>query len=167
MKRVLFFLIAISIANITYAQQQKGNSEIQISGFATVNDGNAFGSVFLKYGKFLTDRFQIGLSPSVDIMTGNFGNTTVSAGAFLNYSFLASDAKTVPYFGFSYRKQDLEEWEIDNGRVGAELGFKQFVTPKTAFDISGNYQFAIPVGEQDWDFSNGFIYIAFGFSYLF
>ncbi len=177
MKRVLFFLIAISIANITYAQQQKGDSEIQLSGFISKAEGQSFGqfesedyffgSVALKFGQFITDNLQIGVSPSLLFQTGENSDVTVGAGGFLNYSFLASDAKTVPYFGFSYRKEDIEEWDFDNGRVGAQLGFKQFVTPKTAFDISGNYLFAIPVADQDWDFSDGFIYLSFGFSYLF
>ena len=167
MKKLLFLLLAISITSITYGQQQKGDSEIQISGFVSEFDGNFFGSVFLKFGKYFTDNLQLGISPSLLFQTGDFSDTTIGAGAFLNYSFLASDAKTVPYFGLSYRKEDIEEWDFDNGRVGAQLGFKQFVTPKTAFDVSGNYLFAIPVGERDWDFSDGFIYLSFGFSYLF
>jgi len=167
MKKIICVLFLFLLTNTAFAQQQKGDSEIQISGFATLVDGNGFGSVFLKFGKYFTDNLQLGISPSLFFQTGDFGDTTIGAGAFLNYSFLASDAKTVPYFGFSYRKEDIEEWDFDNGRIGAQLGFKQFVTPKTAFDVAGNYLFAIPVGEQDWDFSDGFIYLSFGFSYLF
>lgn len=168
MKKLLLLIVLLSLSStLLFAQQQKGDSEIQVSGFVSEIEGDLFGSVFLKFGQYVTDNLQIGISPSLLFQTGDFSDTTIGAGAFFNYSILASNAKTVPYLGFSYRKEDIEEWDFDKGRVGAQLGFKQFVTPKTAFDISGNYLFAIPVGEADWDFSDGFIYIAFGFSYLF
>jgi len=166
MKKLLFVILFLALSSSLFAQQQKGDSEIQISGFATVIDGDAMGSVFLKFGKFFTDNFQFGITPSVDINTfGSSTNTTFGAGAFLTYSFLSSDAKTVPYFGASYRKSDLENWDFEYGSVGGQAGFKQFVTPKTAFDISGNYLVSLPA--SDFVESEGLVYISFGFSYLF
>ena len=165
MKKVLLLFLSLSVTSIAFGQQQKGNSEVQISGFATVMDGNGFGSVFVKYGKFITDKVQVGVSPSVDFRTGNFSNTTVGAGAFLTYSFLTSDAQTVPYFGASYRKSDIDNWDFDYGSAGGQIGFKRFFTPQAAFDISGNYLVTIPADNRFK--SVGLIYLTFGFSYLF
>jgi len=167
MKKLILLIVLISLSStLLFAQQQKGDSEIQISGFATVIDGDAMGSVFLKFGKYFTDNFQFGITPSVDIDTfGRSTNTTFGAGAFLTYSFLASDAKTVPYFGASYRKTDLENWDFEYGSVGGQLGLKYFVTDRTAFDIAGNYLVSIPA--EDFIDSQGLVFVSFGFSYLF
>jgi len=49
MKKLLFVILFLALSSSLFAQQQKGDSEIQISGFVTVIYGDAMGSVFLKF----------------------------------------------------------------------------------------------------------------------
>ncbi|MFQ5825536.1 MAG: hypothetical protein ACE5JB_15970 [bacterium] len=173
MKKIILFVILTIILSSTaaFAQQEKGDTEIQIAGtyFTTVGSEFTFSSGFIqaKLGKYITDNLELGIAPNISITTVDLGfgesdtNVTFGGGAFFVYSFLAGDAKTVPYFGGQYYKSDFSN-EDDNGSVGVTGGAKFFVTEKAAFDFSGNYLF-----DLNEDTEGGLLLFAAGISFLF
>lgn len=182
---VLFFFLMLMVGTVN-AQQEAGDSELQLAGSFLASTGVpnvSFSSAILqtKIGKFFTDNFEIGIVPSLQwtrtaFTTTQFSfvggrlvtseveevneETTFGGGAFLTYSFLTSGATTVPYFGAQYYKQSFKDSE-DNGSVGANVGMKFFFTKKAAFDVSGNYLFSL-----NKDAEGGLILITFGMSFL-
>jgi hypothetical protein len=177
MKKGIFFTLLFCLFAITaaFAQQEKGDTEFQISGtyFTTVGQDNTFSNGFIqaKLGVFITDHLEIGIAPNISISTSSttdfFGettsntNVTTGAGAFFQYALLAGDARTVPYIGGQYFKSDLENSD-DKGSAGVNGGLKFFVSEKAAFDFSGNYLFDLNEGSE-----GGLLLFAAGISFLF
>ena len=60
------------------------------------------------------------------------------------YSFLRADAMTVPYVGGSYYKSDLTTgFDEEDSWLGVNAGVKFYLNPEVAFDMGGNYLFAL------------------------
>lgn len=178
MKRVMLFVVLVFFLSITatFAQPEKGDTEIQLSAtyFTTVGTDFKFGNGFIqaKLGKYITDNLEFGVAPNIsititsttDFFTGETESdtdVTFGGGAFFVYSFLAGDAKSVPYLGGQYFKSDFSN-EDDSGSVGFTGGIKFFVTEKAAFDFSGNYLF-----DLNEDTEGGFLLFVAGISFLF
>jgi len=171
-KTPVFFIFALLLMVAPgFAQQESGDIELQIAGtyFTSVGTDFKFSSGFIqaKFGKYITDNLELGVSPNISITTTDTGfgdsntDATVGLGAFFIYSFLLSDAKTVPYIGGQYFKSDLSEGD-DNGSAGVTGGLKFFVTEKAALDFSGNYLF-----DLNKDTEGGLLLFAAGISFLF
>jgi hypothetical protein len=161
----------VLMATTGFAQQESGDIELQIAGtyFTTVGTDFKFSSGFIqaKFGKYLTDNLELGVSPNISITTIDTGfgdsdtDVTAGLGAFFVYSFLFSDAKTVPYVGGQYFKSDLSDGD-DNGSAGVTGGLKFFVTEKAALDFSGNYLFDLNSNTE-----GGLLLFAAGISFFF
>ncbi len=170
-KGLLLVPIFLLWSTVAFAQQEKGDVEIQIAGSYITSVGSDFdfsqGTIQAKLGRYISDRLEMGVSPTVTITTsqGAFGDTdtdvTVGGGAFFQFSMLAGDAMSVPYFGAQYFKRDLSD-EDDNGSAGINGGIKFFVTEKAALDFSGNYLFDLNENSD-----GGFLLFAAGISFLF
>lgn len=155
-------IIILNSINI-YAQQKKGDKEIQLSGYFVYTDYSESASLFIRTGTLVTDNIKLGLQSNVSY-SSDF--TIVGGGVFANYSFLSSNSKTVPFVGIAYNKSDLDNWDIDSGGLGGEVGFKQFVNSDVSFDVAANYLVTI---SSDGEFltDQGIAFLSLGFSFLF
>ena len=171
-------LILMLVAALGYAQQQRGDVELQFQALYFTTIGTDFtigqGTISAKIGPYLTDNLQIGIGPTLSITTTTDytvgpaptytlnketkTTTTFGSTAFFVYSFLGN-AKVVPYIGAQYFKQDFSN-SNDNGSVGISAGLKYFFAKKTALDIS-NYLFTLNTGQQ-----GGMLMFAVGLSFL-
>jgi len=146
------------------AQQQAGDIELQFTGtyFTTVGTDASFTSGFIqgKGSAFFTDRVELGAFPSLGITSFGSGVTDYSLGlgVFGSYSFLMEDATTVPYLGFQWWKQDLDE---DVSWLGVNAGLKFFLSPQVALDLGANYL------TDTSDTSRGLVLVQTGLSFLF
>lgn len=173
----LFFLL--SMVSVTAAQQQKGDVELQFQGsfFTTVGGDitNSIGSLSGKIGPFITQHIQVGLGPTLNVTTSTTTTIapvtlvpttttstkwTLGTTAFVVYSFLLPDARTVPYLGVSYYKRDFSN-SHDNGWVGGNGGARFYFTKRTAADISVNYLFTLNAETR-----GGSLLFAMGLSFL-
>ena len=176
---VCLALCLIILAVPAYSQQQRGDVELQFQGsyFTTVGSDVAFGSgrIAAKIGPYITDNLQVGIGPTLTITTTTIQTfnpvtlefdenteteTTFGSTAFFVYSFLARNAKAVPYIGAQYFKQDFNDSD-DKGSVGINAGLKYFFAKKAAVDFSGNYLFTLNKDEE-----GGILLFAVGLSFL-
>jgi hypothetical protein len=179
-------LLTLLIASPAYCQQRAGDFELQFFGtyFRTVGTDFTVGTGTIggKIGPYITDHLQIGIAPTLSIMTSTVPTstfdpvtrqvitseetntkTTFGASVFLVYSFLSSGGKLVPYFGAQYFKSDFNlPFSEDRGSAGINVGVKYFFAKKTALDFSGNYLWNLNPEVQ-----GGTILFAFGLSFLF
>jgi hypothetical protein len=163
-----------------FAQQQRGDVELQFQAmyFTTVGQDYkvGMGNIAAKIGPYITDALQVGIGPTVSIITTTSATpdyTTMSvkyesdtkatfgSTAFIVYSFLMKGAKAVPYLGAQYFKSDFDDSE-DKGSMGINGGLKYYFTRKTALDVSGNYLFTLNKDQE-----GGTLLFAVGLSFLF
>ena len=147
------------------AQQQAGDTELQINAFYYASVGTDFdfhsGTITGKIAQFITDAIEFGVFPSITFTTvAGETETTIGGGLFATYSLLASPT-TVPYFGGQYYISDLDE-ASDTAAAGFTGGAKFFVTEKAFFDASGNYLFSLADEAE-----GGIFLLSAGFGYLF
>src|SRR5438105_4979828 len=95
MKKFFTLLLFTGIISAASAQQQAGDYQVQaqfsyysISGFNT-------GTLYFNASKFITQNFEIGVSPQIVFSTEDIFNLSF----YSNYNFLTKDAKMVPYLG--------------------------------------------------------------------
>lgn len=158
-------VILLFAAGSLFAQQQKGDLELQLAAFYFTSTGEtssfSFGSIQTKIGNFFTDELEVGVSPTLTIISsGGETTTTFGSGAFVVYSFLAKNPTTVPYFGIQYYKRDFSN-SNDEGNMGIDGGAKFYFTKKAAVDVSANYLFSLSQG------TSGALLFMFGLSFLF
>jgi hypothetical protein len=181
MKRtpVLMIVLLSAFFSVASAQQQKGDIELQLAGsyfttFATDVSVNV-GTVSGKFAPFITDNIQIGIGPTLTIITtttttvapvtgravtGSKTNVTFGSTAFVTYSFLLKDARVVPYAGASYYKQDFGKTS-ERGWIGVNGGMRYFFTRRASIDVSANYLITLTPGE-----TGSMLLFAFGLSFL-
>lgn len=177
--RVFRYAVILALAIPAYGQQEKGDIELQLQGTYSATVGTdvsvSTGTVIGKFAPYITTNLQIGIGPTLTITTSTStlaqsgtGNTitesstkaTVGTTAFVVYSLLLKDARTVPYLGASYYKRDFSNGK-DRGWVGANGGAKFFFARKTAADISANYLFSL-----NPETKGGLLLFAVGLSFL-
>jgi hypothetical protein len=154
-------VVTLALAGPARAQQRRGDVELQFQGsfFTTVGADvtNSVGTISGKIGPFITENIQIGVGPTLSITTAattsveqgtgititkTTTKATVGTTAFVVYSLLLPDARTVPYLGASYYKRDFSNGS-DPGWVGGNGGAKFYFTKRTAADFSVNYLFSL------------------------
>ncbi len=169
----LLVLIALPVG----AQQEAGDFEIQLGGsFHSVmgqdDVSTTTGILLAKGGYFLTDRVEVGAFPSLTFVRTTFrdaswaggdeetvSDTKLGLGAFVTYSFLAADARTVPYLGGQFYRIDVTD-EDEVGWIGGKGGFKYYLNPRAAFDVGGNLLFGLG------DAGGTLLLFQFGLSFL-
>lgn len=177
-KSVITVLLCVLFALPAMAQQEQGDSELQLLGsYLTptgVEDPVGFYMVQAKYGYYFTDSFEFGTGASYQGTTEEDGYWIVGLFPFFSYSFLMGDSKTVPYLAAQYylfitevEEYNLETYESEKKTdtmsfMGVSGGFKQYVSPKVALDLSGNYHFSL-----EKEVEGGMLLIMLGVSFLF
>jgi hypothetical protein len=146
------------------------------------------GNIDVTYGKYFSDNWEVAFAPTLTITTTTMTTpvvdyvidpitglpqytttiehtsstkTTFGMSWYITYSFLAKDAKTVPYFGLVFYRQDYSNKD-DNGAAGINAGAKYFFSRKTAMDLKGNYLFSLNTGQ-----TGGQLLFTIGLSFLF
>jgi hypothetical protein len=145
-------------------------------------------NIAFTYGKYFTDNWEFAVAPTLTVTTTTMATpvvdyvidpitglpqytttiehtsstkTTFGMSWYITYSLLAKDAKTVPYFGAAYYRQDYSNKD-DHGAAGINAGAKYFFSKKTAMDLKGNYLFSLNKGQ-----SGGQLLFTVGLSFLF
>jgi outer membrane protein W len=133
MKKFLFIALLLIAGGSAFAQQQKGDFQVQAQAAYYNLDGFDFGNIYFNASRFVTDNVEIGVSPNITISTVTSVNMTV----FGNYSFLTADAKMVPYVGAGITFYDLGS---DQALTGFTLkgGLRYFVTERVNIDVGPN-----------------------------
>lgn len=137
------------VASPAAAQQEEGDVELEFTGSLITTVGadetSGIGIIQSKLGRFVTDRWQLGAFPSLEVrFNGGRTDTRLGAGLFAVYSYLRPDAMTVPYAGASYYKSDLTAgFDEDDSWFGINAGLKFYANPDVALDVGGNYLFAL------------------------
>lgn len=133
-----------------YAQQEKGDSELLLTGNFLVGFGGGesikFGLGALTYGHYVTRRQEIGggiifLVGKAGGSGGDSGGTDYFAGpnAFYRYNFLKAGAKAFPYLGVE-GGGFFGSGDVKAGYVRPNLGFKYFFKRNVAFDMNVGYE---------------------------
>lgn len=179
MVRSLPLVLAVLLVLPLHAQQAQGDIELQLQGsyFTMVGTDVSVdvGTIAGKFAPFITDALQIGLGPTLTIQTTTTtdvapgtgqtrtrSSTRVTFGstAFIAYSILLKDARTVPYVQAQFYKRDFSN-RSERGWVGAGGGMKYFFTRRTSLDVSANYLRSLNSGSQ-----GGMVLFMFGLSFL-
>lgn len=151
-------------ASPTFAQQEAGDTELQLSGSTTTTTESSTTTLItnVKVGQYFTRSLQLGVNTSLTALFPEGGDPDFSGrgGAFFNYSFLSEDATTVPYIGGQYSRSLERTIDEDKGNAGVNGGLKFYLNRSTAFDVGGNYLF--PLEEA----GSGVILFQFGISFI-
>ena len=178
MKKIIVLLLCVFVFSNLYAQEDegitKGDNEITFNGFIYSSVGtdskNAFGNLFLSYGKYYTDKLLIGIAPGISISTattmdGTEVNTDWSGQVFANYNFSVVK-KAFPYVKGSYYQQtfDIPDGASfkDYGSIQIGLGYKSFFNEFASLDMSLNYGKSLAEGAE-----GGSLMFMIGLSFIF
>jgi hypothetical protein len=162
MKRfVLILMAALLCALPALAQQEKGDTELQLQGslsLALDEDLDDSGTVNVLFGRFFTRGQEIGATVRADI-SGD-GDVGGAAGPFYRYNFLTG-GKTVPYLGAAAVATFGENQGGGDVQLDLEGGSRWFLSRNMAFTLSGVYSYDVDASE----FADR-LRVLFGFSYL-
>lgn len=161
MRRFGLLLVAVLVLASfpAAAQQQSGDSELQLQGSLALGlkgDTPDNGTVYVNYGRFLTNRQELGGSVSVFLV----GDSEIEGygGPFYRYNF--STGKTVPYVGASVAGS-IGDYSAGNFLLTVEGGVRWFLERNMAFTLAAN---------ENYDFDRSEfadrLQILFGFSYI-
>jgi hypothetical protein len=140
MFRVLMFasLAPLALATSAAAQAEAGDSEIQAyANFSMVanNADTANGTISFNYGKFLTDVWQLGGGPTINIAKGDPVDVTTGVNGFVRRYFGA--ARVQPYVGGEIFLFDVTDADFTYGNIIA--GIKNYFSERAAIDFKGGY----------------------------
>ncbi len=165
MKKPLFSLVLLISAATAFAQQQKGDFQLQAQAayFSNSFAGQSFsaGSLYFNASRFVTDKIEVGISPYFifsDI-------TTVNLSFFANYSFLTENAKMVPYAGVQLLFYNLgSDPDFSQTGFGFKGGLRYFVSERVNIDVGPNISFlsapeGLTEGSTLFQFTAGLGYI--------
>lgn len=154
---VAFLMMALATVPVA-AQQQEGDSELQLQGTLSISTGDAedSGAVSVNWGRFFTDRQEIGAT-AFTFFTAD-GDVAGYAGPFYRYN-LASGT-TVPYVGAS-AAAGFGDFSSGDALVNLEGGVRWFLARNMAFTLGGVYTYDVDESE----FLDA-VQVLFGFSYL-
>lgn len=165
--RMVFPILLLGLFTIpVFAQQEKGDKELQLQGLIQVQFGDskaAAGDLFINFGYFFTDRQEAGIGTNVGI-SGSSDNVDFQAGltAFYRYHFARKKGNLQPYVGVDFFAFDLTSAaRTDLIYVRPNIGVKYFFKKNAAFDINSGYGFAVK------DAGNGIADTRLGLSYIF
>ena len=158
MKKGFFVTVALFlICSGAWAQIEKGDTEISFMGYYITRVGedvevNGSGVFQLSYGKYITPRLQIGISPNLRFFLADDeqGEKTIetdwSGAIFFNYNF-STASKLIPYITGQYYQYTFEipdDMEFkDFSYVNAGIGFKNFFNEYAAFNTLVSYGFSL------------------------
>ena len=155
---VLALAVALICSMPVLAQQQSGDSQLQLQGslrLGAPGKGQDSGSVFVSYGRFFTDRQEAGVSA-----TGYIAGDDLAGfgGPFYRYNF--SSGKRVPYVGAA-AGATFGDFGAGSTVLTFEAGIRFFINRNSAFSTGAITTYSIDESE----FDDG-LNVVFGFSYL-
>lgn len=161
MRRLGLWLLAILVMAPlpVAAQQQAGDTEIQLQGSLSLgldNDAPDSGSVFVNYGRFLTDRQEAGGSV-IAVIVGD-GDVSGFGGPFYRYNF--TSGTTVPYVGAA-AGASFGDYSTGDILLTFEGGVRWFLQRNMAFTLAGSTNYDVDESELA-----DRLQVLFGFSYL-
>lgn len=146
---LIVIAVALFAASPAVAQQEKGDVELEFLGSLTTTvgaeEGSGFGVIQSKLGRFVTDQWQLGAFPSLEVrFAAGTTDTKLGGGLFAVYSFLRPDAMTAPYAGASFYKSDVTAgFGANDYWTGVNGGLKFYMDRNIALDMGGNYLFSL------------------------
>jgi len=160
MKRFVFHLaVAVLMATPVFAQQQRGDTELQFQGslsVSTKSGDNNVGSAAVNWGRFFTDQQEAGVT-ALTFFNGS-GDFSGFGGPFWRLNM--GRGKTVPYIGTSVAAT-FGEFSSNDPIINLEGGVRWFLSRSAAFTLGGLYTY--DTKEKDF---NDSLQVLFGFSYL-
>jgi hypothetical protein len=140
---ILLCSLTVTLASATpaLAQSKKGDSEVLLFGFVTMDPkaagDSASGNFTFNYGAFFTDHAEIGGGPSINVSKGLNGgvDSTMGVNFFLRQHF--GKAKTQPYIGGEVFVQDVEN--SDSTYLDGIFGVKNYLSEHAAVDFKLAY----------------------------
>ena len=148
------------ISNPGYAQQGRGDNEIQVQGtlsIGTSSNQSDFGAVEGKYGRFVTANQQVGVEVTAFLLDQH--KLAGYGGPFYRYNF--STGKVVPYLGVAAAASFGSFGTGKGGRLDFEGGFRYFLDRRTAFTAAATTAYTF----DDHSFGKDLEFL-FGFSHL-
>lgn len=136
-KLSLFLLLTVASLTFAFAQQQKGDFQLQAQGTYFSASGFSGGTLFLNGSKFITQNVEVGASP---IFTFG-GETTINLSIYSNYNFLLNDAKMVPYAGAQLLLFNLGANGGSQTGFGFKGGLRYFITERVNVDVGPSITF--------------------------
>ncbi len=137
-------LFMIGSLGTAWSAQEKGNSDLQLSGGFFHAQGADAGTLALDigYGYYATRNLEVGIMQTLgySFIDDADDEWTASTIPFVNYYFrgLSSNDTFQPFvgafIGASYNKDDT------TGTIGPQLGFKSFVSDKTYIAVTYRYE---------------------------
>ncbi len=141
MKKINLLLFFVVLSSAAFAQQEKGDQVIRFFvNFNKQENSDASMNLNFKYGKFVTQNVELGISPSLSL---GGGTTTLSLEGYGNYNFLLPDSKAVPYIGANLGVITIETKGADTSTsaftYGLNGGFRYFISEKVNVDTGLSY----------------------------
>jgi hypothetical protein len=156
----LWVVIVLLMAAPALAQQEQGDTELQLQGSLSLGLDDEFdnaGSANAIYGLFFTERQEVGGALRVNFNSD--GDLSGAAGPFYRYNFPTS-GKAVPYVGAAVAAT-FGEYQGGDIQLDLEGGSRWFLARNMAFTLSGLYSYDVDASE----FADR-LAVLFGFSYL-
>lgn len=165
---LVFALFVLAAAAPAFCQQEKGDSEIGLSGSVSIpnsDPGTTSGSVFVSYAYYFRKNDSVGA-----YTLATFAKNSFTIGPLVEYRHLFStkNPKVYPFLGaaggfaFDHQGGDFSSnsW---GGTAAGEGGIKFFVSQRTALDVT--YYFIYTTGQSGFANSTSNL-IAFGFTHI-
>ena len=147
MKKYLIIGVLIILSTTGFAQIRKGQYLVGgNAGFSSTSSGGVTQTTVSfnpNYGRFLVDKFALGLETSLSSTseTGSDAFTSYIVAPFLRYYFLPTDKKVNVFaqtsFGFGSASSGGQTSSAN--AFGASAGPAIFLSPNTALEITLNY----------------------------
>jgi len=154
---VVFFVLTSPL----FAQQKKGDSELQLQGSLTIgmsNDFPDFGLVNVRFGRFLTDRQEVG-GTLLGVFSGD-GDIGGMGGPFWRFNF-TTNSKTVPYVGAAVQGGFGDFYSDSDVLATLEGGVRWFLQRNMAFTVGAQMDYDVDESEFV-----DYLGVLFGFSYF-
>jgi hypothetical protein len=133
----LFLLITLSSLTVAFAQQQKGDFQLQAQGSYFSASGFSGGTLFVNGSKFITQNVEVGAAPIIAFG----GETTINLSLYSNYNFITNDAKMVPYAGAQLLLFNLGAESGSEAGFGLKGGLRYFITERVNVDVGPSITF--------------------------
>ena len=142
-------LLVVVCAVSAFAQAEKGDKEILLNGDTTSSFGggsasSTTGNVAAGLGYYFTQRVEMFGSVNLSMSRQAAAGTSVDAGVGMSfrYNFARSGVKTVPYLGFEYSLNSVENPK-DSSFAEPNGGLKYYLRRNVAFDVNVSYGHAL------------------------
>lgn len=157
----LALVLLAGLAAPALAQQAQGDKELQFQGSLSIGrtkDQTDSGTASVLFGRFLTDRQEVGL----DVL-GNYDTSGGFSGSGgLTYRYHFSTSAVVPYLGASVKRGFGRANSGSGTSLTPEIGTRLFADRHSAFTLAVSEDYSLR--SKEFGKSLG---VQFGFSHLF